>query len=661
MFNSVRENLKKHYVVVVLAFLVSLIHGAHHLVLPDILSEQSRPYYPTLIGVDERYHSIPKAKEVFLTGKASGDISIAEYADTPAFLPPVPYYGLGSFAKITGSMTGGLELADFLIPPIIFILFYILAFEIVGMRIASLIFASLSIFIPRYLAYVPLFTKYYQAWYLGQFFNPQYRLYFNRFEDPLFTVPLFLIALILIFKAMKTKRRFWTIAAGVAYGVLFYTYFYYMAYLSAALGIGLILFLIAKRFKDAKTIGTILGIGLVLSIPYWINFFEVTSLPAYTDISARIGPEHTYDVFLYPMVLFAYAQHTGLAVLMYLLYRKKNPTFALLFPALLLPVFFVYNFQIITGFNPQPDHWIKPRQFLLTLTFIVLGYEFLKNRLQLFSKKTVIPLSLIAAALLSVKALITKDPAVTFEAFAIAAALVLIVAGYFVLKKWGVDKRRFITLLSIIAIAVLFAKGATIKREYIFNNMETATLEEADDKSIQWLEEHTPEGSVVSSLSFVTNTLIKHFTHNKLFVPDGLDTIASNAEIMERFSYANRIQGVRAETFGSYFARKETYPPKDEDHEGISFLFTDQYRAREKGSIFTNKGYLFPLWSAEEHAKVVNDYRTYLEKEIPDAPYRLDYIYWGDREKIWSADPILSNPDLILEYNVAGVKIYRLP
>jgi hypothetical protein len=163
----------------------------------------------------------------------------------------------------------------------------------------------------------------------------------------------------------------------------------------------------------------------------------------------------------------------------------------------------------------------------------------------------------------------------------------------------------------------------------------------------------------VGSPSFLTNTYLQLLTHAKLFTPFGNHTFASDEEILRRFYFLNAYLRVSEQTFGSYFATEKSYPPHDWDHEGISYLFIDEYRAATPGSIFTPQGQQYPLWNETFHQEVVNGYEPYLASTSLQLPYRLDYIYYGPRERVFASDPILTQPKLTKVYDEDGIIIYK--
>jgi len=650
--------IKNHRLAITLAIIIAFIYVSHHAVLERELKNKDKEYLPVLTQTDDRQFILPKVKYVFDNGVMSGDVATKEYAGSKTFLPPLPHYILGYISRIIGSLKWGFIISSFILPPIIFLLLYLLAFEITRKKGISLLFATVSSIIPRYLAFFPLFNKYYQAWFIDQLINLQQRLPFNRLEDPMLTLPFFILFLYLFVRTINRLERYTPYFAALSFSLLFYTYFYYYVYSSAALFVAIIFFLLYKDFINVKRVSIIFFGGLILSIPYWKNLFELQKMPFYEDIVSRIGPEKGYNLFTYPRVIFAYIQHLGLAILSLVWFKKYSRPLAIFFSSILLPVFAVYNFQIITGFNPQPDHWIKPTQVILTLTFIIFFWYAIRKYVG--SLKNIHVLSVVSLVLIIFIYKFFATVSGDVKLFTGVGSIVIIIftLSYLWMKKNGYQE-IFAKFCLFIAIAFLFVKAVLIQNNFVINNIEAATLEQSEHKSYKWLRENTPPGSVVGSPSFTTQTRALILTNNKILVPNGFVTTATNQELLERLFFIDALYGVTPENFGKHFTTEKSYPPKSYDEQGISHIYIDEFRATAKGSIFTNKGFIAPVWEDEMHKKKVDEYRNYLRQKN-NKPFAINYLYYGPREKQWGKDPKLLNQKLRLVYQENGIKIYEV-
>lgn len=644
---------------IVLIFFVVLIHGGYHLIFQKTLAAQGLPYYPMLMNMDERRITAAHANKVFRSGAISGDINFFENRDAPYMVPPIPDLIMGYLSRVLGSLKAGFIAADSIFPAVSFFLLYLVGFELTRAKTFATLFASAVFFIPRAFLYFPLLTRYYQAYTLNHTFNLQGRLYFDRFEDPLLTAPFFFLALYLLLRSLTREERWMPVLAGISAGLLFYVYFYYMVYFFTGLGVMALIVLLQKNNAGLKKIIIVGAVGLAASSFYWINFLALTHLPTYTDIISHVGPEHGYAPFFYLVPVFAYVQHTALAIILYLLLRRESPMRAAYMVGILLPVFIIYNFQIVTGFNPQPDHWIKPRQFILTLAFLYLGFLMLKNHPRFLHAKYLLPAALLPALFLLWKGVVTKNGSVRAVSLGVVVGMMILGGTYALLKrKVSLTPLRFAGILSLAVIVVLCVKGFLIAKAFTEKNIAAATIPPTEDASYRWLNTHTPPGSVVGSISAITNTNLQLFTANTLFAPMGLHTIISNRELLARFMALNRLWGVDPDAFGSYFPTEETYPPKDEDHSVVRYLFGGQYLAKTPGSIFGDKGTdALPPSPKDYQRLAIEEYRRIVEKTPVSLPYELDYLYDGPRERLLAPHTsFLSSFEKI--YDAGGIRIY---
>ncbi len=658
---NIHGMLRRHGGIIALIIFVALIYSSPHFIFQKRLATQEFYYSPFLTNLDERHFTAAKVNAVFRDGVVSGDINLYEHRNAPYIMPPIPHLIMGYLSRALGSVKAGFIAGDIIFPALSFFLLYFLGLELTQKKTFAALFASICFFATRAFLFFPLLTRYYQAYILNQIFSVPGRLYFDRFEDPLLTTPFFFLALYLLLRSLTREEPWTPWLAGISAGLLFYVYFYYAVYFFVALGIIAIFFLLQKNKENFKKIIKISAVGLSVSSLYWINFLTLTHLPTYTDIVSRLGPEHSYALFLYLVPAFAYLQHTTLALILYLLLRRESPARAAYLAGILLPVFVVYNFQIITGFNPQPDHWIKPRQFILTLSFLYLGFLLFKNHPRLWRTQYLLPPALLAIFFLVAKSITTQNGIIRIMSLGIVGGITMLAGAYiFSKRKIATTPLRFTGILSLVIIMILCAKGFLTARAFTNNeeNRAAATIAPNENVSYRWLNSNTPPGSVIGSISAITNDRIQLFTANKLFISGASNTIASNQELLTRFMLLNRLWGVDPTTFGSYFPTEETYPPKDEDHSAIGYLFGDQYRAQIPGTIFTNKGYGPPKWSDKMRKNIMQNYANFLKEPQRPLPYRLDYLYYGPREQALAPDTsALTSFEKI--YDQDSITIYR--
>ena len=167
--------VKKHKIALLLAVAISLVYGSHHVFIYKILKEKNLEYTPVTVAgnFDEGMYYALRVKRAYDGDIAVGEVSLKEYKD-PTFLPVLNPVIMASFGHIFGGLENGFVASDFILPPLIFLAIYFLAFEILGGKMSAILFASIFMFFPKF----GLFPS------SGAFpFSYSAReLYFSRFE-----------------------------------------------------------------------------------------------------------------------------------------------------------------------------------------------------------------------------------------------------------------------------------------------------------------------------------------------------------------------------------------------------------------------------------------------------------------------------------------------
>lgn len=654
----------RHRLALVGVLLVGSVHLIPHIVMGSALRALELPYHPLLLNGDEFLVNGVRAKMYAEEGKVSGELNLAENAGTtPSPLPPFPAALLGSATRVVGDLERTMKIFDAVLPALSFFLAYLVALELGMIRNLSLLAGAASVFIPRFFAWVPLFTSYYQAWLSRYLLLPSGRLPFDRIDDPQITVPVLLLFLYLTLRALKRREGGVVLGAGVLFGALFYTYFYYSTYVAVALVVAAVIFLLTRRRHEAKRVASIFFLGLFISVPYWLNMLSVIELPHYADFQERLGPEFGFLPYLNTTAILAYVQAALLSVAAWWMFRWRDRVTAVFLVAFLLPVFVVYNFQVVTGYNPQPDHWIKPRQVFLLFAFLALGWEFFVRRGLIFHRITG-SLAAVGGIFFLWKALDTDNGFV-----AVVSAVGAVFAATIAFLSFRRTERVCALLppaarALFIAFAVfLVVKGGVSAANFGVRRAFAASIPPPVEEGLHWLEREAPRESVVGTVSFLNTAQVVAFSGKRSFIPYGINTFASHEEILDRFYVLSAIVGVDPTSFGTFFATAANHPPTDIDREGISNLFGDAYRARKPGSIFTPSGQDAPFWTDEEHRRVVAGYDAVRRKGVFPPPYRLDYVFVGDRERVFAphTDRRLVGLGFTKVFTKDSVAIYQAP
>lgn len=673
--SKMQRRATAHWPVLMLCIAISMVYGMNHVVLLRAAETQGTQYHPIVVNEDEALFTGAKAHAAQMGNIIVSDFNAFEYKDTHLYvLPFLSPLIMGNLARLTGGIERAFIVGDFLFPPIIFLLFYAFLFLLSERRMLSLVGAALFIFIPQFLLAVPPILPYLQATLLTLIAKGS-SLYFSRVEDPQLTMPLYLAALVLFLIIFKGRRERWIIAgAGIFYGLLFYSYFYYWVYVSLALPIGILL--IGRRLPEIRRrLALAMALGLLISIPHWINTYQVAHLAQYPDIFGRVGTEIGRAVNLQTLPLFSYALHAALIALVWIFWRKTDRGTTAFLITFLTPVYAVYNLQIITGFNIQPDHWFKPTLPIVNAAILLTAYHAAAPYAKRLRMKPLLLFFALLAAFLLFKAFNTHAILVRRMSLLLLAISALGVICVWAWRWYPKCRARMLTGICALVIVLLFANGVLTQYRFISDNASD-TIPEQEFASYQWLAKNAPVYSVVATPSFTTNARLQLYTDNRIFLPNGHSTLASNAELWERLMLINQIYHVPEKTFRSYLTGS---PPVADgpamhhekgayfsfrpelDWQAGYYLFTFLYTDRSPGSSFTS---ILPIAIPPEVIEEKGGaYALALKTGIknPAMPYRMDYLYYGPREQVLAPDPFVRNPTLRLVYENNGIKIYRMP
>lgn len=540
-----KKRFREHHLAIFLSLLVGLIYISHHFIIPNFLDAEGEIYYPITSASfpDEALLYAPRANAAMQGRWFSGDSALAEYREGPAVLPILNPILLGGLGAMFGSMKAGIIASDFIFPTLIFLAVYFLAYEFSQRKKWSLVFASLFLFIPKLGISIPpvTFLHLKEFWKIPfPFLNSQEPFYFSQFEEPKITFFFFTIALLFFVRAMRRDSMKSAALAGISFGLLFYTYLYDWATAFAAMGLFFLWSLYKKDFHAVKRTAIIAAIGLLCSAGYWYNFWHILQYP---DAIARAGGEFSHAI-RFATVWKSYLRVLVLVFLLVAFWQKKDRRLIWMLGAMLFAYVIAVNVQVVTGLNPQPDHWYRV-QFLP----IALAAWLIALRLyDLFFAPATEKVRMLGNA---------------------AAAFFLL---YFFMGTF-------------------YASGV-----YSITHAKDYAVSWRTVESLEWLRAHTEKGSVVGAISGSKSAEILLHTENNVFVPFGFATLASDRELWERAMILARLYGFTPDEFEAYI-RASAY-----------YLFAEEYGDHSFDANFTHYDRKLPDAVAEEKTALYRAY-----------------------------------------------------
>ena len=520
---------RRFFIIGLLAVAVGLIYVSHNFLISYFLGDKE--YFPINAATSATSDAVfygPRVNAVFRGQWIAGDINIFENKESPALLPILNPLILGIMAKVSGSIKTAFIFSDFIFPILIFIAIYLLAFELCGGRLApALFFASLFIFSPR--------IGLWPAPDALSFFTENKALYFSRLEYPKITYLFFALGFYFAYRAILYSRRKDIICGGLAFGAMFYSYLYDWVYFLTGLVIMAVLFAFRKEFQKSRSLILIILIGFLASSFYWLNFFNLHNLPDYGDLVERIGAElGRYFRF---SAWTSYLRGIFLIAALWFFAKKEKMSAFIYLASFLAAYFAVLNLQLVTGFNPQPDHWYRVGFLAIDLSIFMLALWIFEKYADLnFFRR--------------------------------------------LFRHSGIALFVFIILM--------LARASFSQYAFSKENSSTFALNEAYAASYRWLNESTPEESAVGAFSPLTNNEIVLHTHNKIFLPNGANSTVASGEIFKRAEITAKVFGLSQAAFGDFLAKNSFY------------LFHNKYRDHSFDSFFKEGYRLLPSKDIEE-------------------------------------------------------------
>jgi len=579
-------NKKVFWVALTGAFFVSLIYGLPHILISQRLAFEGKVYHPVTFfsDIDEAQTYAPQVEEVSGGKIFYGDVVLSEYADKNSPIQPLGGIVLGFMAKAVG-LENTFILIDFIFPAALFVLFFAIVFLLTESILISFPLSLIYIFSRDASSLFP-FSNFHQFKVFAAYFKPiiswpvETRLSFDRILAPEWTfVPLSLFLLFWIL-ALKKENKFLAVAAGIFYGSLFYSYLYDWIVISLVLGFSAFISILAEDRVLRKVSWWALGTGFLISVPFWFSFFDLKALPHYSEIVARSGIEagHAFRTGLgwhYAVWFFS-----GLV-----LWKLGQKTIFYAASALFAASIFSMNIQLLTGFVPQPDHFLRyPLALVLWPAYIILGILF-------------------------------------WEKYG---------GRLLFLKKYALG------FLFVAAILVV-ARNVQLPFAYAKYNYSRYTMNESDYASFQWIKENLRPNSVVLSPSVITNTHLLIFTPARVFVPpSGLITIAPDSELLERYIIAAKLFGVKDAKIKELFSRAFLNSRRDGQNENVEdsaavYLFHYGLYSQEPDAYMQGQS-IRELGDIEKTVvAVIGEWNNNPENLLNK--YALEYVYVGSQEK----------------------------
>lgn len=190
--------------------------------------------------------------------------------------------------------------------------------------------------------------------------SPEGFLIWTRPVNPISGAILLFLFLFCLNKFNFQKKIIFIFFCGVSLALMMASYVFSWTLAIVVLGLYFFSRIIQKKLSFLIGYASIFILGVLFSLPYWINIIRASRLEWYKEAAARIGMFHAYaphfNRFIMAMIVFF------LAVSFFAYYKKilfrPLPSWWWFSAALLLSSLIVYNQQVITGKEIWYYHYV---------------------------------------------------------------------------------------------------------------------------------------------------------------------------------------------------------------------------------------------------------------------------------------------------------------
>lgn len=465
--------------------LVSVIYGLPNLLLAFKLGNDYAPLVITKnspIARDEAYAYAPQVKHILEGNFTVGDILVEEYKNypTPFLGETLPAQIFALLAAVTGSIPKAFVAADFIFPPIIFLLLFLFSRILIKDQLLALAVALVATISRDLIAVLPYPHETFL--YLTNAEGRNYFLHLARAFHPQLTFIFFLGAFLSLKNLIeKPKNKINILAFGVLLGSLFYSYLFYWTYFLAFVSFTLLYLLIKKEMVAVKNLATSLTIAAVIALPYLWNMFNFYQLDLAGDFTLKSSSLHIG-------IPITIARYLILALAFLLLVKTKGKetmnkviVFLFLISGVLLPI--ISN--LIIGQDLETMHYIR---------------------------RAIMPVATVAL--------------------------------FIIIYKLLGDKKKFLKAFSIIVIFAILIFGIKSQLIATNSVASYQTIDPNLQMLFLWLNKNTQANDVVGTLDTTLNYYLSLYTHHKLYFPPTDRTITPTEEGAIRYTTLANLLGI---------------------------------------------------------------------------------------------------------------------
>ena len=510
LFLSVSSFAKRHTVALAVATLVGVIYVAPHIAFRISLGDAYQGI-PMMGTANEEYY-IGRIQEILDGHPLVGSFTFFEHKEALPLTVPAGEFLFALPSLLFGfSPVAVLQCARFVLPFILFMLVYLLVYELCKNRSVSFskmtsLVAGLSVT----LGYDAVNYRRLFAFFAGDQSLAESFFLWSRPVHPVLGVVLLFACLLCLWHIVSDSRyrkpALWLGTFALALAIP--TYFFSWGMILSVWAMLLLMYALRKRFDVVRDLAYLFGGALFLTIPYWVLAYHAGKDLAYAESVLRSGLFYTHYPLLNKLVLLTLVIY-GLFALIAFFARKRTDTNSIFVSpsyrfglALALGGLLAFSQQILTGVTIWPDHFV---QYAIPLNMVAL--------LALFHNE--------------------------------------------IGERWPKVWKSLVTIL--ILFTLWYGAWSQV---VVYRNLYPSARElQSASPLFTWLNSARPECVVLTleeePATWNLNGLIPAFTHCNIYVDNGSSVLMPFDDVYQRYLMLLRLKGVTPDTIASYMASHE--------------------------------------------------------------------------------------------------------
>ncbi len=369
--------------------LVSIIYGLPNIIMIHKLGSKYNPIGLSKIAsipLDEGYAYAPYVNYIAKGNFPLKESYVYEYKDfpTPFVGETVPATLMAILSKLAGSIPMGFLAADFIFPPIIFVMLYFVARFFIKDRLFALSAAFLAVTLRDLIFVIPYPSAIFR--YLTDANNQQQFLHYSRAFHPQVTFFFLIMSAFSLLQLVSNPNKKIAVVLGIFFGLLFYSYLFYWTYFSVFFSVTFLYFLIKKDFKIIQKMLIAGIIATAIGSFYFVNDYQFSRLAISQDfIRKQTGQSIPFPIAALRFLL--------IAALFFISKKSRDNKFITLFLFLLTGVAIIAISKFMIGRDLETFHYLRRALVpFATISLFIIVYNIIARK----SKRIFFVLSIIS-------------------------------------------------------------------------------------------------------------------------------------------------------------------------------------------------------------------------------------------------------------------------